>query len=120
MGRPEDGIGILEKGIHLKPRFPAQHLSILGLAYYLTGRHEEALDALQKALPLSPNWLPTHVHLTVIYSELGREEEARAEAAEVLRLSPNSSVEGWKKGVLSKDPAETERFVAALRKAGLK
>jgi tetratricopeptide (TPR) repeat protein len=119
-GRPEDGIGILEKGIRLKPRLPAQHFATLGLAYYLTGRQEEALDALQKALTLTPNWLPTHGYLAAIYGELGREEEARAEAAEVLRLSPNSSVEGWRQRLPFKDPAETERFVAALRKAGLK
>jgi adenylate cyclase len=118
-GRPEDGIGIMEKGIRLKPRLPVQHFTFLGLAYYLTGRHKEALDTLQKALSLSPNWLPTHVSLAAIYSELGR-EEAQAEAAEVLRLSPNSSVEGWRQRSLFKDPAVTERYVAALRKAGLK
>ena len=78
------------------------------------------MDALKKALSLTPNWLPTHLCLAVIYSELGREEEARAEAAEVLRLSPNFSVEGWRHRLPFKDPAETERFLAALRKAGLK
>jgi adenylate cyclase len=118
--RPEDGIGILEKGIRLKPRFPAFHFATLGWAYGLMGRYVEALDALQEARTLTPNWLATHLYLAVIYSELGREEEARAEAVEVLRLSPKSSVEGWRQRLPFKDPAETERFVAALRKAGLK
>jgi tetratricopeptide (TPR) repeat protein len=119
-GRPEDCISVMEKVTRLKSRFPAQPLAILGLAYYLTGRQEEALDTLQKALPLTPNWLPTHLYLTAIYSELGREEESRAEAAEVLRLSPRSSVESWWQRLPFKDPAETKRFIAALRKAGLK
>ena len=118
-GRPEDGIGVLEKGLRLKPRIPAGLLSALGWAYSLTGRHEEAVDALKKALSLTPNWLPTHVYLAVIYSELGRKEEARAEAAEILKLSPKSSVESWRQRFPFKDPAEAERFVAALRKAGL-
>jgi adenylate cyclase len=119
-GRPEDSIGVLKKGMHLKPRLPASYFNTLGIAYYLTGRQEEALDALQKALPLTPNWLATHLWLAVIYSEVGREEEARAEVGEILRISPNSSVEGWRQRLPFKDPAETERFVAALRKAGLK
>jgi adenylate cyclase len=58
--------------------------------------------------------------LTVVYSELGREEEARAEAAEILRLNPNFSLEALKQRLLYKDPAQSERVLAALRKAGLK
>jgi adenylate cyclase len=105
--------------MRLNPRFPAFHLADLGHAYYLMGRYEAALDALQKALPLNPNWLPTHLYLAVIYSELGR-EEARAEVAEVLRLSPNFSLEGVRRTLPFKDPAEVERHLAALRKAGLR
>ena len=45
--------------------------------------------------------------------------EAKAEAAEVLRLSPNFSVDVWGEGVPYKDPAQAERDMAALRKAGL-
>jgi adenylate cyclase len=119
-GRPEEGIGLLEKGIRLKPRLPATHFSTLGIAYRLTGQYEKALDALRKALPLTPNYLPTHAYLAVIYSEVGREEEARAEAAEILRLSPNFSLEVLRQREPYKEPAEVERVVAALRKAGLK
>jgi TolB-like protein/Flp pilus assembly protein TadD len=119
-GRPEAGVELLEKGIRLKPRLPTFHFASLGWAYYVTGRYEEALNTLQHALPLNPQWLPTHVYLAVVFSELGREEEARAAAAEVLRLSPNSSLEGMKQRLPFKDPAQTERVLAALRKAGLK
>ena len=44
---------------------------------------------------------------------------ARAEVAEVLRLSPKFSLEGMKQRLPYKDPAEAERYLAALRKAGL-
>ena len=54
------------------------------------------------------------------YSELGREGEARSEAAEVLRLSPNFSLEGWRQRQPFRDSAVLERDLAALRKAGLK
>jgi hypothetical protein len=58
--------------------------------------------------------------LAVVYSELGQAAEARAEAAEVLRLNPNFSLEVHKKRAPIKDPVMLERHLAALRKAGLK
>lgn len=71
-------------------------------------------------LLLNPNFWPAHVQLTVCYSELGQEEAARAQAAEVLRVSPNFSLEVLRQQSPTADPAETERIVSALRKAGLK
>ena len=47
-------------------------------------------------------------------------DEARAEAAEVLRLNPKFSLEVHKERVPIKDPGMLERHIAALRKAGLK
>jgi hypothetical protein len=55
-----------------------------------------------------------------VYSELGREAEARAEAAEVLRINPKFPLEVHKQREPIKDPAVLERHLAALRKAGLK
>ena len=119
-GRPEEAIGVLERALRLNPTFPAFLLADLGLAYQLTGRHDEALAALKKALLLNANLLPTHEILAVTYGELGREEEARAELAEVLRLSPSISLEVLRQRLPFKDPAVLERWLAALHKAGLK
>ena len=67
-----------------------------------------------------PNILNHHLPLAAVYSELGQEAEARAEAAEVLRLNPQFSLEVHKQRTPIKDPAVLERHLAALRKAGLK
>ena len=67
-----------------------------------------------------PNILPAHLMLAAVYSELGQAAEARAEAAEVLRLNPKFSLEVHKQRMPIKDPAMLERHIAALRKAGLK
>jgi hypothetical protein len=58
--------------------------------------------------------------LVVAYSESGQEAAARAEVAEILRISPDFSVEGARQRVPFKDPEVLERTLAALRKAGLK
>jgi adenylate cyclase len=63
--------------------------------------------------------LPTHVRLAACYAALGREEEAHAEAAEVLRLNPKFSVKGQAKRIQTVDKAAKERYIDALRKAGL-
>ena len=120
VGRPEEALGLIEKAMRLNPHYPPFYLFQLGEAYRYTGRYEEAIAAYKRALTRNPDLLPAHLGLAVIYSELGREEEARAEAAEVLRLNPKYSLEVLRQMSPYKDPAVLERMIAALRKAGLK
>jgi tetratricopeptide (TPR) repeat protein len=123
VGRPAEAIGVSEKAIRLNPRnpiFTANYLAVLGGAYRLTGQYEEAITTLKKSLGLFPKHLLAHQHLAVIYAELDRDAEAQAEVAEILRISPKFSLDGLQQRLLSKDPAENERYLAALRKAGLK
>jgi adenylate cyclase len=119
-GRPEETIPLVEQGLRLSPRSVVDYLPILAQAYALTRRYEEAIATYKKVLAVAPHYPLAHMGLTVVYSELGQKEEARAEAAEVLRLNPNFSLEALKQRLLYKDPAVTERILAALRKAGLK
>ena len=74
----------------------------------------------QRLLKQFPNFLGSHLHLAAIYSELGRETDAQAAAAEVLRINPKFSLEVHKQRAPIKDSATLERQIAALRKAGLK
>jgi adenylate cyclase len=95
-------------------------LAGVGSAYAVAGHYEEAIAPLKRYLNRYPNILPAHLMLAAVYSELGQAAEARAEAAEVLRLNPNFSLEVHKQRMPIKDPAVLERHIAALRKAGLK
>jgi adenylate cyclase len=58
--------------------------------------------------------------LIASYVSLGREEEARAAAQQLLKMNPNFSLESWKYGRTYKNPEDIERLYGALRKAGLK
>ena len=58
--------------------------------------------------------------LSGVYILLDREEEARAEAAKALEISPNFSVERSSKSWPYKNQADLKLFVDALNKAGLK
>jgi adenylate cyclase len=119
-GRPVEGIEFYKKAIRLNPRATAHYLNSLGWGYFLTERYDEAIAALKQSLALNPNFLYAHLNLAGVYSALNRDEEARIEVAEFLRLNPNFSFEVWRQRIPFKDPGLIERAVANLRKAGLK
>jgi adenylate cyclase len=119
-GRPQEAISLVEQAMRLNPRYPFSYLWALGHAYRLVGRLEEAVSALKRVVMRNPDQITAHLLLVVIYSELGREEEARAEVAEILRISPQYSLEVVRQRIPYKDLVSLEHQVAALRKAGLK
>ena len=119
VGKPEEALGVAEKAVHLGSPNP-WYLFELGHAYYLSGRYEEAMSTLRQFISHSSNILHTQLFLALAASEAGREEEARAAAAEVLRINPKFSLEVHRQRATIKDPAVLERHIAALRKAGLK
>ena len=120
VGRSEEAVGMAEQALRRKPTVVDEHLYRVGTAYDLAGRPEEAIAPLKQYLSRYPNILGAHLTLAAVYSELGKEAEARAEAAEVLRINPKFSLEVHKQRVPIKDPAILERHIEALRKAGLK
>jgi adenylate cyclase len=108
-GRPEEAIALLKKAIRLNPFAPTNYWHNLGRAYRLAGRHEEAIKAYKKALKRGPDNLLAHVGLAATYSLSGQEDEAQAEAKQVLRVQPKFSVERFAKKLPFKDRSETER-----------
>ncbi len=119
-GRAEEAIEVAKKAMRLNPHYPPFYIYALGSAYHQAWQNEEAIATMKRYLVYNPNVFIPHLVLTCSYSDLGRYEEARAAATEVLRLSPNFTTEVWKKNQWTKDPAQLERHINNLRKAGLK
>jgi adenylate cyclase len=118
--RPEEAIPLFQKAIRLNPFGPTWYFFNLGNALLIAERSEEAVLAYKKALQRSPDNLLAHVLLATTYSKMGREKEARAEAAEVLRINPKFSLIYFAKALPFKDQKVTNNLIDALRKAGLK
>ena len=118
-GRWEESIPEYKKAIRLNPIPPNMYLWSLGLSYCWTGQYEEAITWGEKAIRQEPNSLLAHTVMTVINVLSGREDEARVEAAEVLRINPKFSVKKYEKRASYRKKADNERYVTALRKAGL-
>ena len=111
--RWEESIPEYKIAIRLNPIPPSYYLWSLGLSYGATGQYDEAIAWCEKAVHMDPDSLMARIMMTAVYSWSGRDEEARAEAAEVLRINPDFSLERFAKKAGS-------NLVSALRKAGLK
>jgi len=84
------------------------------------GRYDEAIMTLGRILDRGPGRLNSRLNLIATYVMSGREEAARAEAVEVLRQSPDFSVERFLKDFPYKDQNIIDGLRDCLRKAGLK
>jgi len=112
-GRPAEALRAAENAIRLDPSRGVFCSFMQGWAYSQLGQWDKAI-ALIKGNPFSNDPWP-HVWLAVDYIELGHDEAARAEIAEVLRLDPQFSL----KLGLAAFPVMQQRAAADLRKAGL-
>jgi adenylate cyclase len=119
-GRVEEGIKLIEKAMRLNPIPPTYYLQDLSVGYYLLGRYEDAIEMNETALKRAPNNVFAHMHLAAAYSALGREQDARRHAEEVLRINPEVSLKELAEMSPVKDKAEVDRYIADLRRAGLK
>ena len=71
------------------------YLYSLGLAYASMGQYEEGIAWCEKAVRQEPDSLFARLMMTVVYSLSGRDEQARAELAEVLRIQPKFTLKGF-------------------------
>lgn len=118
--KPQEALAMIKKAIRLNPFPPNIYFQYLGSAYLNIGQYEEAIVAYKKALIGEPDNLFAHIGLVATYSFLGRNEEARAEAEEVRRIAPKFSLGYFEKIAPSKNRVGLERYIDALRKAGLR
>ena len=120
VGRVEEALAMLEKAIRLNPMPPDWLLHEFGSCYRLMGRYDEAIAALRSVLDRNPDYLNSRLNLIATYVMSGKEEAARAEAAHVLRRSPDFSVERFLRDFPYKDHKVIDGLKECLLKAGLK
>ncbi|MEW5908515.1 MAG: tetratricopeptide repeat protein, partial [Thermodesulfobacteriota bacterium] len=115
-----DSIPFFERAMRLNPKPPNLYVRIYAEALRDTGRYEEAIAQLKKAIEREPGDIFSHIFLTAAYSMAGHEKEARAVAAEVFKINPKFSLEQFAEVLPYKNPATKERCINSLRNAGLR
>jgi adenylate cyclase len=114
---PEEAIPLSKKAIALNPNHPPVYLGVLGQAYRLAGRTEEAIAAFKAFNTRSSGF--GLIDLVIIYQENGRADDARQTAELLLTARPNFTIASWLKTQILRDTARTDADVAALRAVGL-
>ena len=67
----------------------------------------------------APESHASYLQLAAVLSVAGREKEARAAAAQVLKINPKFSVEQYAGALAFRDRSHLDYMVDAMRKAGL-
>ena len=117
LGEPEKGIALYKEAHQLDPFYQATwYWTSLGAAHFNARQYEEAIAALEHA---SDGWDWKHALLAATHAQLGHMEEARRNASEVLRLTPNFSITRNMTREPLKRQSDAEHMIAGLRKAGL-
>jgi adenylate cyclase len=120
VGEPASAIKVLEANMRLDPFVqPIYSSAVMGLANYMLKHYGEAVRCLRESALRLPTLQFFHHYLASAYAQLGQLEEARKEAAEVLRINPGFTIEGYKRILPYKYPKDVEHRVDGMRKAGL-
>jgi adenylate cyclase len=118
-GRPEEALNLAQKAMRFSPLHPSWYVREEAHANRLLGRYEEAVVLYQRSINQTPEYLQPRIGLTACYAEMGRLEDARTQAAEVLRIDPRYSIGRYATALTYKQPEHAQRSLVALREAGL-
>lgn len=119
VGRSEEAIQLYQQAIRLNPFASTGYFVNFAATLRDAKRFEEAVWACRRAIQSEPNNIFAHLHLAGIYIMMGRDKEARAEAAEVLRINPKFSLAFWAKVLPYQDRSVADNLINVLREAGL-
>jgi len=110
-GRFEEAMAMNKKAMRLQPSYPTWLLMEFAMCHYYLDRYAEALELSEQLRNLAESrgeaeiLLAYHLMLAMNYIRLGRDQEARAAAAELLRLFPDFTLEWDRQYSCYKDPA---------------
>jgi adenylate cyclase len=114
-GQLAEAIERCDRAVKINHHCPDWYYWIRASALFHQGNYEEALAALSK---MSTSDYAGKLKAAV-YAYLGDQEKALAEARQFMKLVPTFSIGEWARTEHYSDPAELERCIEGLHKAGL-
>ena len=119
--KPDAAIEAVDRAMRMSPHDPfnAVHLLTAGTAHFVAQRYAEGVACERKALQERPRLVAALRMLAACYTGLDRLNEAQAAISEVLSFEPGSSMKKLSERPGFTRSGDQERFIGALRKAGL-
>jgi tetratricopeptide (TPR) repeat protein len=121
-GEVERAIAHLNEAIRHSPQDPlkAVWISALAITAFYARDYEEAMTWAKQAIRENPLLTVSYRILSASYGQLGRGPEAQAALKELLRLQPGLTMDAARDQIPpTRNPADKERYLEALRKAGM-
>jgi adenylate cyclase len=119
-GEAARAIEVLTNHMRLDPFYAPLAPHWLGLAHFALKQYAQALPPLKECALRAPNYGAVHLWLAATYARLEQMDDARAEAAKVLQLDPDFTIDRAARSTIAfKYDEDTESCFDAMRKAGL-
>jgi adenylate cyclase len=115
-GKGQEALASIDKAISLDPHYVITYTFALGLAYYVLGQYDKALQHFERGIQRNPQFLPNHFLKTSVLGLMeNRQEEARAACKRLRELHPEYASTYTS---IFNDQALTERLLEGLHRAG--
>lgn len=118
-GRAREGLGHIEQAMRINPQYPFWYQHVLGVVEFTLGRFGQAAAHLKEALQRNANWQPARHMLIAAYGHLGRIDDAHWEIGETEMGGSAITLAGMRERVPYGNPADLDRLLEGLRKAGV-
>jgi len=122
-GRFLEATGAVRRALRLNPRAPSALLLNVAAVNFLAGRREKAVEQLERVRMANPDQIASRVVLAAYYQQEGQHDKASAAIVEILRVTPDFSVERARQMLAAYENAlgseEFAEVMEALREAGL-
>ena len=104
-----------EKALEIDPDLSEAH-TVLGSFYtYTDWKWKEAEKELLKATELNPNYSTAHQYYAEYLTIMGRDEEARQQMNEALKLDPFSFITRWRSGRIYYDQEQFDEALSEIK-----
>ena len=118
-GRAAEAVDHFATAMRLDPHYPNVLLHLLSQAHFSLGQYDTAIGHLLYRIARNPNTDASRMYLAACYGHLGRLDEARAAWAALLEVNADFSLAQRARVLPYKNPADFQRIVDGLAKAGL-
>ncbi|THK34532.1 adenylate/guanylate cyclase domain-containing protein [Ensifer sp. MPMI2T] len=113
-GQPEKALELTDAAAARDPGLSWFFNYVRGATFVVLGKNEDAVEVLKAA-----EFADAPLLLAIAYMRLGRDAEARAAVAKMLKAAPTATVQSWRRAWNFRDPSILDKAAADLARAGL-